>query len=92
METSANDRKIAKRRSNFRGGAVGDLGDMGVDVRHLRQSGYVAVVVMLLLFVCLILPLMALLYFDALTLNKRTERTEARIEKLLKSIEEKEKK
>lgn len=65
---------------------------MGVDVRHLRQSGYVAVVVMLLLFVCLILPLMALLYFDALTLNKRTERTEARIEKLLKSIEEKEKK
>jgi len=47
---------------------------------------------MLLLFVCLILPLMALLYFDALTLNKRTERTEARIEKLLKSIEEKEKK
>jgi hypothetical protein len=46
---------------------------------------------LLLLFVCLLLPLMAMLYFDSLALNKKTERTEARIEKLLKNLEEKEK-
>ena len=48
--------------------------------------------VMLLIFACLVVPLMALLYFDTLTLQKKTERTEARIEKLLKNLEEKEKK
>jgi hypothetical protein len=37
------------------------------------------------------MPLMAMLYFDSLTLNKKTERTEARIEKLLKDLEKKEK-
>jgi len=37
------------------------------------------------------MPLMAMLYFDSLALNKKTERTEARIEKLLKNLEEKEK-
>jgi hypothetical protein len=50
------------------------------------------VAVLLLIFVCLILPLMAMLYFDSLTLNKKTERTEARVEKLLKNAEEKDKK
>jgi hypothetical protein len=44
-----------------------------------------------MLLVCLFLPLLAMLYFDTLTLQKKTERTEARIEKLLKNLEEKEK-
>jgi hypothetical protein len=47
--------------------------------------------VLLMLLVCLFLPLLAMLYFDTLTLQKKTERTEARIEKLLKNLEEKEK-
>jgi hypothetical protein len=46
----------------------------------------------LLLFACLLLPLMAMLYFDSLALNKKTERTEARVEKLVKNLEEKDKK
>jgi len=50
------------------------------------------VAVLLLLFICLVVPLMAMLYFDSLTLNKKTERTEARIEKKLKELEEKDKK
>ena len=65
---------------------------MGVDVRHSSQSGYIAVVVMLMVLFCLLLPLMAFLYFDTLTIQKKAERTEARIEKLLKSLEEKDKK
>jgi len=32
---------------------------------------------------------MIMLYFDALALNKKTERTEARVEKLLKNLEDK---
>jgi hypothetical protein len=44
---------------------------------------------LLLIFVCLLLPLMAMLYFDSLALNKKTERAEARIEKLLKNLEDK---
>ena len=91
METSTKDRQITKRRSDFRGGDFGYSGNLGLDVRHSSQAGYVAVVVMLLIFACLVVPLMALLYFDTLTLQKKTERTEARIEKLLKNLEEKEK-
>jgi predicted ATP-grasp superfamily ATP-dependent carboligase len=34
---------------------------------------------------------MAMLYFDTLTLQKKAERTEARIEKLVKNLEEKDK-
>jgi predicted Holliday junction resolvase-like endonuclease len=52
----------------------------------------VIVVVLLMLLFCLLLPLMALLYFDILTIQKKAERTETRIEKLLKSLEEKDKK
>ena len=92
METSANDRQITKRRFNFWGGVAGNFGGMGFDVRHPSQSGYVAVAVMLMLFVCLILPLMVFLYFDTLTLQKRAERTEAKVEKLLKNLEDKDKK
>jgi hypothetical protein len=54
-------------------------------------SGAVVVAVLLMLFVCLVIPLMAMLYFDTLTLQKKTEKTEARIEKLVKDLEKKEK-
>lgn len=64
---------------------------MGADVPHLSESGYVVVAILLMLFVCLVIPLMAMLYFDSLTLNKKTEKTEARIEKVLKNLEEKDK-
>jgi hypothetical protein len=47
-------------------------------------------VVLLMLLFCLLLPLMAMLYFDTLTIQKKAERTEARIEKLLKELEKKE--
>ena len=42
-----------------------------------------------MIFACLILPLMVMLYFDTLALNKKTERAEAKIEKLLKNLEDK---
>jgi hypothetical protein len=64
---------------------------MGLDVRHSSESGAVVVAVLLMIFVCLVIPLMAMLYFDSLALNKKTERTEARVEKLLKDLEKKEK-
>lgn len=92
MEAPTNNQQIAKRRFDSRGGSVGRLGNMGIDVCHTHESGYVIVAVLLMLFVCLILPLMAMLYFDSLTLNKKTERTEAKMEKKLKDLEEKDKK
>jgi len=91
MATSANDQQIAKRRFNSWSGSVGNFGNLGVDVRHPSESGYVVIAVLMMIFICLVLPLMAMLYFDSLTLNKKTERTEARIEKLLKNLEEKDK-
>jgi hypothetical protein len=45
-----------------------------------------------MLLICLFLPLLAMLYFDTLTLQKKAEKTEARIEKLIKNLEEKDKK
>ena len=89
MATSANDRPIAKRRFDFRGGAASDSGNLGLDVRHSHESGYVAVAVLMMLFTCLLLPLMAMLYFDSLACQKKSERSEARIEKLLKNLEDK---
>jgi hypothetical protein len=62
---------------------------MGADVRHSFESGYIVVAMLLMILICLVIPLMVMLYFDSLALNKRTERTEARIEKLLKNLEEK---
>jgi len=91
MATSANDRQTAKRRSDSWGSANSDSGNMGADVRHSFESGYVVVAMLLMVLICLVIPLMVMLYFDSLALNKRTERTEARIEKLLKNLEEKEK-
>ena len=89
MATSKAAQQTGERGFNFRSSPVGDSGNLGVDVRHTSESGYVVVAVLLLMFACLLLPLMAMLYFDSLALNKKTERTEARIEKLLKELEEK---
>jgi len=92
MATPANDRQIAKQRLDLHGGSVGYRRNLGIDVPHSHESGYVVVAILLLLFICLVMPLMAMLYFDSLTLNKKTERTEARMEKRLKDLEEKDKK
>jgi len=92
METPTDDQQVAKRRFNPWSGFVGNFRNLGVDVPHSSESGYIVVALLLMLFVCLFLPLLAMLYFDTLTLQKKTEHTEARIEKLLKNLEEKEKK
>jgi hypothetical protein len=63
---------------------------LGTAVRHSTESGYVAVVVLLMILFCLLLPLLAMLYFDTMKIQKKAERTEARIEKLLKELEKKE--
>jgi hypothetical protein len=91
MATSTKDRQVTKRRFDFGSGVGGNFGNMGLDVRHSSESGAVVVAVLLMIFVCLVIPLMAMLYFDSLALNKKTERTEARVEKLLKDLEKKEK-
>jgi preprotein translocase subunit YajC len=49
-------------------------------------------VALLMLLFCLLLPVMVMLYFDILKVQKQAERTEARIEKVLKNLEEKDKK
>jgi len=89
METPTDDQQTAKRRFNPWGGFVGYSGNLGVDVRHSSESGYIVVAMLLMILICLVMPLMVMLYFDTLTLQKKTERTEARIEKLLKNLEEK---
>lgn len=91
MAASTNDQQIAKRRIDFGSGVIGNFGNLGFNVRYSSESGHVVVAVLLLIFTCLIMPLMAMLYFDSLTLNKKTERTEAKLEKLLKDLEKKEK-
>jgi hypothetical protein len=64
---------------------------VGVDVRPSSESGYVAVVVLLMLLFCLLLPLMALLYFDTLKIQKQADLQVIKIQKLLKDLEKKDK-
>lgn len=92
MATTSNDRQAAARRTNSWGRVTSDPGGLGPDVRNLPESGYIVAVVLLMILVCLLLPIMAMLYFDILKVQKQAERTEARIEKALKSLEEKDKK
>jgi preprotein translocase subunit YajC len=49
-------------------------------------------VALLMLLFCLLLPIMTMMYFDILKIQKQAERDQARIEKVLKSLEEKDKK
>jgi preprotein translocase subunit YajC len=40
---------------------------------------------------CLLLPLMAMMYFDTLKIQKKAEQTQMKVEKLLKDFEKKDK-
>ena len=91
MATSKAAQQTGGRGFNFWGGFAVGSGDVGVDVRHKPESGYVAIVVLLILLFCLLLPLMASLYFDTLKIQKKAERTEVKVEKLLKDLEKKDK-
>lgn len=88
MATQKKNQQVAGRSFAFGSGPVSNPGNLGTDVPHLPESGYVVVAVLLMIFICLVVPLMAMLYFDTLTLQKKVERTEARIEKLVKILEE----
>lgn len=92
MATATKDRQITKQRLDSRSRVFGNSRNLGADVRHSPESGSVVVAVMLMLFVCLIVPMMAILYFDSLACQKKAEHSEARIEKVLKSLEEKDRK
>lgn len=91
MATSTKDQQTAKRRIDFWSGIAGDSRNLGSAVRYPSQSGYVIVGILLMIFVCLLLPLMAFMYFDILKVLKQAEQTEVRLEKKLKNLEEKEK-
>ena len=91
MATSKSAQQTGGRSVNFRSRPTDNSGDMGNDVHNSPQSGYVVVVVLLMILICLLLPMMAILYFDTLTIQKKAERVEARIEKLLKDLEKKDK-
>lgn len=92
MATTKNDRQAAARRTSSWSRAAGDPGSLGPDVRNISESGYVIAVALLMLLFCLLLPIMLFMYFDILKVQKQAERTEARIEKVLKNLEEKDKK
>jgi uncharacterized membrane protein len=92
MAASTKNQQITERRTNFWSSVGGGVGDLGVNVPNSSESGAVVVAVLLMLLICLFLPLLAMLYFDTLTLQKKAEKTEARIEKLIKNLEEKDKK
>ena len=90
MATSKTIGQTIGRSLDLRGRPAVDSGDLGAAVRRPTESGYVAVVVLLMILFCLLLPLLAMLYFDTMKIQKKAERTEARIEKLLKELEKKE--
>jgi len=92
MATQKKDRQTMGRRPDLWGGVDSGNRDLGNDVRNPSESGSVVVAVLLMLLVCLFLPLMVMVYFDTLKVQKQAEKTEAKIEKLLKKLEEKEQK
>lgn len=91
MATSKSAQQTGGRSVNFRSSPGSNPGNVGIDVHDPSESGYVVVVVLLIVFICLLLPLMASMYFDTLTIQKKAERIEARIEKMLKELEKKDK-
>jgi hypothetical protein len=91
MATSKAARQTGGRSVNFRSNPDRDSGNLGVDVPNSSQSGNIVLIILLMLLVCLFLPLMVSLYFDTLTIQKKAERIETRIEKLLKDLEKKDK-
>ena len=91
MATSKAARQTGGRSVNFRSNPDRDSGNLGVDVPNSSQSGNIVLIILLMLLICLFLPLMVSLYFDTLTIQKKAERIETRIEKLLKDLEKKDK-
>jgi hypothetical protein len=89
MATSKAVRQTNRRSPSFRGSPDRDFGDLGNDVPDSSQSGNIGFILLLVLLIGLLLPLMASMYLDSLTAQKRTERNEARIEKLIKELEKK---
>jgi hypothetical protein len=89
MATSKKVGQTIGRSTGIRSGPVRNSGDLGADVPDPSQSGNIVLIVLLMILICLLLPLMASMYFDSLTAQKRTERNEARIEKLIKELEKK---
>jgi|APGre2960657423_1045063.scaffolds.fasta_scaffold41448_1 hypothetical protein len=89
MATSKEVGQTIGRSTGIRSGPVRDSGDLGANVFNPSQSGNIVLIILLMLLVGLLLPLMASMYFDSLTAQKRTERNEARIEKLIKELEKK---
>jgi cell division protein FtsB len=62
---------------------------VGADVGNKHESGLVIVVIILMVLFLVLFPLMFMVYFDTLKVQKRSEKNEARIEKLLQTQEEK---
>jgi hypothetical protein len=91
MATSKSAQQNGGRSVSFRSSPDRDNRNLGADVPNSSQSGNIVLIVVLMFLICLLLPLMASLYFDSLTTQKRTERTEVRIEKILKELEKKDK-
>ena len=91
MATSKSAQQNGGRSVNFRSSPDRDSRNLGADVPNSSQSGNIVLIVVLMLLICLFLPLMASLYFDTLTIQKKAERVEARIEKMLKELEKKDK-
>lgn len=89
MATSKAAQQTGGRSVNFRSSPAGNSGNLGVDVRHTSESGYIVVVVLLMLLFCLLIPFLISIYIDVLKVQKQAERSEARIEKLLKNLEDK---
>ena len=91
MATSKPTQQNGGRSVSFRSSADRDSRNLGVDVPNSSQSGNIVLIVVLMLLICLLLPLMASLYFDTLTIQKKAERIEIRVEKMLKELEKKDK-
>ena len=91
MATSKAAQQTGGRSVNFRSNPDRDSGNLGVDVPNSSQSGNIVLIILLMILICLFLPLMVSLYFDTLTIQKKAERIETRIEKMLKELEKKDK-
>ena len=89
MATSKAVRQTTGRSVSFRSSPDRAPRDLGIDVPDSSQSGNIGFILLLVLLIGLLLPLMASMYLDSLTAQKRTERNEARIEKLIKELEKK---
>jgi hypothetical protein len=65
---------------------------LGAAVRNSSESGYIVAVALLVILFCLVIPILAFMYFDVLKVQKQAERDLTRIEKVLKNLEDKDKK